>query len=77
MITRIRGFAGFWYDFIVGDDWQVAAGVVGALAVTFLVGRTIDLPVWWIGVASIALLLPVSIYRVARRQPRVQRDSPS
>lgn len=26
-------FFQFWYDFVVGDDWRVAAGVVTALAV--------------------------------------------
>ena len=27
-----RGFARFWWDFIVGDDWRIAAGVVTVLA---------------------------------------------
>ncbi len=26
------GFVRFWYDFIVGDAWEVAVGVVVALA---------------------------------------------
>ena len=26
-------FGRFWYDFVVGDDWRIAAGVVGVLAV--------------------------------------------
>jgi hypothetical protein len=30
----LRSFGAFWWDFIVGDDWRVAAGVVAALAVT-------------------------------------------
>lgn len=25
---------GFWYDFIVGDDWLLALGVVAGLALT-------------------------------------------
>lgn len=29
----LRSFVRFWYDFIVGDDWRIAAGVVAALAV--------------------------------------------
>jgi hypothetical protein len=29
-------FGGFWYDFVVGDDWRVALGVVLALGVTYL-----------------------------------------
>ena len=24
----VRAFARFWYDFVVGDDWRIAAGVV-------------------------------------------------
>ena len=27
-----RAFGRFWYDFIVGDDWRIAAGVVLVLA---------------------------------------------
>lgn len=27
----VRGFWRFWYDFIVGEDWRIAAGVVVAL----------------------------------------------
>jgi hypothetical protein len=27
-----RGFARFWWDFVVGDDWRIAAGVVVVLA---------------------------------------------
>ena len=77
MIRRLRSFAAFWYDFIVGDDWRVAAGVVGALAVSTVVSRTTDLSVWWIGVAAVALLLPLSIYRVTRRRSRPQPVSSS
>lgn len=29
----VKGFLRFWFDFIVGDDWRVAAGVVAALAI--------------------------------------------
>ena len=28
----LRGFLRFWYDFIVGDDWRIAAGVLLVLA---------------------------------------------
>jgi hypothetical protein len=28
----VRGFGRFWYDFVVGDDWRIAAGVVLVLA---------------------------------------------
>jgi hypothetical protein len=29
----IRAFLRFWRDFIVGDDWRIAAGVTAVLAV--------------------------------------------
>ncbi len=28
----LKAFGWFWYDFIIGDDWKIAAYVVGALA---------------------------------------------
>jgi hypothetical protein len=27
------GFLRFWWDFIVGDDWRIAVGVIAVLAV--------------------------------------------
>ncbi len=24
MTARVKAFAAFWYDFVVGDDWRVA-----------------------------------------------------
>jgi hypothetical protein len=36
-----RGFLRFWWDFVVGDDWRIAAGVVAVLAGgALLVART-------------------------------------
>ena len=32
--VRMKRFGKFWWDFIVGDDWRVAAGVVLAFGVT-------------------------------------------
>jgi uncharacterized membrane protein len=31
-MSYARAFGRFWYDFIVGEDWRIAAGVVAALA---------------------------------------------
>jgi hypothetical protein len=30
-MSALRGFAAFWYDFIVGDSWELAVGVFGLL----------------------------------------------
>ena len=31
-MSRLRSFGRFWYEFIVGDDWRIAAGVTVVLA---------------------------------------------
>jgi hypothetical protein len=66
MAERIKAFAAFWYDFVIGDDWLVAAGVVIALAVTYGVSRT-SVPAWWLLPLALAVLLPVSLWRGARK----------
>jgi hypothetical protein len=30
----IKGFGQFWYEFIIGDDWKIAAAVVIGLAIS-------------------------------------------
>jgi hypothetical protein len=35
----VTGFLYFWYDFLVGDAWEVAAGVVVALIVAWALLR--------------------------------------
>jgi hypothetical protein len=32
MTRFLKGFGRFWWDFVVGDDWRIAAGVTLALA---------------------------------------------
>ncbi len=61
----VVGFARFWYDFIIGDDWRVAAGVVIALAVAAVVARA-GVAAWWIVPAVVAALLSFSLWRAAR-----------
>jgi hypothetical protein len=56
----------FWYEFIVGDDWWIATGVVAALGITTLLARTTSLPAWWIVVVVVLALLPLSIRRSVR-----------
>lgn len=62
----IKSFVLFWYDFIVGDDWLIAAGVVIALALSvLLVGRGID--AWWLMPVVVVMLLGISLWRETRR----------
>ncbi|WP_375424349.1 hypothetical protein [uncultured Friedmanniella sp.] len=59
---RLRGFAAFWWDFVVGDDWRVAVGVVLALAATAALVVT-GLPAWWCTPAVVLVLLALSVRR--------------
>jgi hypothetical protein len=64
--ARLRAFAAFWYDFVIGDDWLVAAGVVAGLAVTYALSRTV-VPAWWLMPLLLALLIPLSLWRATRK----------
>jgi hypothetical protein len=67
MIPRLKRFAAFWYDFVVGDDWRVAAGVVIALAITSAATQWESTSVWWIVPLAVVLLLPLSLASAIRR----------
>jgi hypothetical protein len=58
-------FAHFWYDFIVGDDWTIAAAVVVALALTAGLVRA-AMPAWWLLPAAVVVFLGLSLLRAAR-----------
>ena len=67
-MNRIRaGAIGIW-DFIVGDDWVTAAGVVGALGLTALVSG--GQGAWLVMPLAVACLLALSIWREARKSNR-------
>jgi hypothetical protein len=52
----MRGVAlGVW-EFVAGDDWRVALGIVAMLAATAVVAA-LDLPAWWLSpIATVAIL---------------------
>jgi hypothetical protein len=64
-MRRLRAFGAFVYDFVVGDDWRVAAGVVVALGVTAVVAGA-GVAAWWIMPVAAVGLLAVSLWRAAR-----------
>ena len=66
MARWLRGALAVSYDFVVGDDWLVAAGVVVALAATWLLSRA-SVNAWWLLPVLLAVLIPVSLRRAVRR----------
>ena len=65
MSRRLKAFFAFWYDFVFGDDWRVAAGVATALVVTWLLSRAGG-SAWWVMPVAFAVLLPLSLWRAVR-----------
>ena len=43
----VEGFARFWYDFVIGDDWTIAAGVLVGLAATWGL-HDAGVAAWWL-----------------------------
>jgi hypothetical protein len=63
-VNRLRQLAlGIW-DFIVGDDWPTALGVVVALALTALIADSTA--AWWVMPVAVLALLGRSVRRAAR-----------
>ena len=58
-------FGRFWYDFVVGDDWRIAVGVVGVLAVGAVLLAT-GLGGTWLPVAIAVALIGVFSIPVLR-----------
>ena len=67
MGARVRAFLAFCYDFVIGDDWRIAAGVAAGLAVTYGVSQT-SVPSWWVMPAVVVIVLPASLWRATRRR---------
>ncbi len=64
-MTRIRRAAlGVW-DFVVGDDWISAAGVVIGIGLTALVASA-SISAWWVLPVAVILILALSLRRAAQ-----------
>jgi uncharacterized membrane protein HdeD (DUF308 family) len=64
-VSVLVRFGRFWWDFVVGDDWLVAVGVVAGLAGTTLLAHA-GLAAWWLLPLVVALLLAASLRRAIR-----------
>jgi hypothetical protein len=64
LLGRLRGVAAFVWDFVVGDDWRLALGVVVGLALTALVADQ-GVSAWWLAPLFAATLLAVSVWRAS------------
>ena len=60
----IKRFLAFWYDFIVGDDWVVAVGVVALLtAAGVLSHANLQTSAWVLMPVGVVVVLAISLRR--------------
>jgi hypothetical protein len=62
-----RAFVAFWVDFVVGDDWVVAAVVGVSLLATWGLVR-LDVAAWWLLPVAVIAVTAVSLRRAAGRR---------
>jgi hypothetical protein len=65
-VSHLRAFGRFWWNFVVGDDWRVAAGIVVAVGITWALSHN-GVNAWWLLPLAVALLLAASLWRATRR----------
>jgi hypothetical protein len=65
-VKYVVAFLRFWYDFIVGDDWRVAVGVAGGLALTALAADR-GVSAWWVLPVVVVLVGAGALRRAAAR----------
>jgi hypothetical protein len=68
-VQLLKRFALFWVDFIVGDDWSLAAVVVLSLVCTWALSRT-GFPGWVLLIILVMTGLIVSVVRAQRATAR-------
>ena len=71
----VVAFGRFWWDFVVGDDWTVAAGVAITLAAVWLLAHE-GVNAWWLLPLAIALLTAISVWRQASSSSDDARSEP-
>jgi hypothetical protein len=71
----VRQFGLFCLDFVVGDDWRLAVGVVASIGIVLVVARH-GRNAWWLLPLLVVAALSVSVVQVARRA-RLSEDTVS
>jgi hypothetical protein len=64
-VKYLKSFGKFWWDFVVGDDWRLAVGVVAGLGITWLLAHH-DVTAWWVLPLVVAITLTWSLRRATR-----------
>jgi hypothetical protein len=61
----LRRFGHFWWEFVIGDDWLVAALGAVAIGATAILAAA-NVAAWWLLPLAVPLILWVSLRRAIR-----------
>jgi hypothetical protein len=64
-MSRVEAFGRFWWNFVVGDDWRAAAGVLASIGVTAALAA-LGWAAWWFLPPATAVVLWLSLRRAIR-----------
>jgi hypothetical protein len=62
VLRWLTAFGRFWYDFIIGDDWTIAATVAVAILATWALHNA-GVDAWWLVPVAAAAVVGVSLRR--------------
>ena len=62
-MKRLKAFGAFWYDFVIGDDWHVAALVAAGLVLTEILTHAAKVNAWWLLPIVALVALTWSLHR--------------
>jgi hypothetical protein len=68
ILAWLKGFGRFWYRFIIGDDWTVAATVAVALVLTWVLHGA-SVAAWWLPPLAAVAVVGASLRRTAGERP--------
>ena len=68
-MSYLSAFGRFWWEFIVGDDWRAALGVVAAIGLTAGIAAA-GVAAWWVLPVAVAGILYLSLRRATRPDVR-------
>jgi hypothetical protein len=64
-LKHLAAFGRFWWNFVVGDDWRVAALVAVAIGATAAL-EAMGVAAWWLMPLAVPLVLWLSLRRAIR-----------
>jgi hypothetical protein len=64
-VNRVKSLARFLWDFVIGDDWRIAAAVAVTLVLMLVLSNN-GAAVWWLLPIVVLAMLSVSVWGVAR-----------